>query len=188
MEQKLSAWAGENWRFFILPALVALVALLAVGLTGRYIDEFLRQLNGATVQLLGFTGIILSVASAAYYSSRRDMAAISQGWFQLGQDPKAPPPLKQKAANVQKGLARKIKEIQATFRRCFNALVLSASAFAALVIIGLLHTKAGGHVWFVTNGIFFFIETFLLVFGAEMLLIGLYILSRVTFWDAEENL
>jgi hypothetical protein len=123
--------------------------------------------------------------SAAYYSSRRDMAAISQGWFQLGQDPKTPLPLKEKAANAQAGLAGKIKEIQATFRRCFNALVVSASAFAILVIIGVLHTKAGMHVWFV---ILFFAESFLLVFGIEMLLLGLYILSRVTFWDAEENL
>ncbi len=188
MKRKLSAWVSDNWSFFILPVFVALLALFAIGLTERYIAEFLRQLNGATVQLLGFTGIILGVASAAYYSSRRDMAAISQGWFQLGQDPKTPLPLKDKAAHVQAGLAVKIKEIQATFRRCFNALIVSVSAFAILVIIGVLNTKAGMHMWFVINGIFFFAESFLLVFGIEMLLLGLYILSRVTFWDAEENL
>lgn len=180
----------EYWQFLVLPALASSAASLLVEV-GKCDIEFLKELNAATVQLLGFTGIILGVAFAAYYSSRADMHSISSGYLQLHQmlGANLPPnitleeieersKMQVKLAQQQLDLKPKIEAMDREFRASFKAFVIAASLFAVLVIIGVLQVR----ICFcqLIDGLFFPGEMFLLVFGIESLLFGLYVFIRAS--------
>ena len=180
-------WYGRlrrNKRFLILPTLISFLVSLAIGGAGECGSEFLKELNAATVQLLGFTGIILGVAYAAYYSSLAQLNNVSNEIFELHEalgSNQAASVNQQDIAKMQEGLARqqaelapKIEAMDREFRRSFNALVVSASAFAVLVIVGLFHLQICS--WAIISDLFFFCECFLLLFGIEILLLGLFII------------
>jgi hypothetical protein len=179
------------WRFLILPVAtwfaVSLVSRIPKGCAG----EFLKELNAATVQLLGFTGIILALAFASYYSSLTQMNETSKGYLELSQKPELSdsPDLPQETRKLrqqmqvelvqqQMSLSLMIQAMDSAYRRSFKIIAFAASMFAILVIIGLLHLDICSCD--IINEFFFFCECFLLVFGIEMLIYGLYVIVGAT--------
>ena len=184
------AWIRKTWEFILISILVALVASAAVG-GCRSNVAFLNDLNTATVELLGFTGIILTIAFAAYYSARTALDSDSRGWFDVGTKPvpsDADPKKVQELEKIQElalkwqnHLKKEAEEMPSRFRLCFGAFFLSASVFAVLTAIEIFDLKTQSLLWGclnIINHMFFFAEFFLLVYGIEMLVFGFYALSR----------
>ncbi len=177
-----------NWRPLALACLVAFVALF-LKVDGANDAEFLRQLNSATVQLLGFTGIVLGIGYAAYHESLKALESRSRGWFDFSQSPNLPLPLKEQASKAQNLLAEKANIMPTEFNRCFKAFFVSASAFAFLTIVALVHLRSGVYqclCYELFDMQAVFTEFFLLVLGIVMLLIGLFGLSNAALWEMKE--
>jgi hypothetical protein len=164
---------------------LAIVAgLLGSILKGIQEADFLRQLIGATVQILGFTGIIIGIIYPRLGTSTKDIQQNLREWTEAYQ--KSPPEFA--STYIQPILTSnvdRLDKLQTTFISTLSKLHYGAIAFAAALVTELFHFKmydgTVSQLWSCSNQIAFGIELGLLFFGIEMLLLGLMGTFRLAF-------